>query len=225
MKPEDLKSPFKWDERHVAVHDRVWYVPSRCVDYNAFAFPGWRSSDFFEKDQPVVVEYCCGNGAWIAAKAQQFPDMNWLGVERRFERVRKVWSKVKNLNLPNLMVLCGEALQSTQLYFPAQSVSEIYVNFPDPWPKKRHAKNRLLQGEFILQLKRILNSSGRVVVATDDAPYSDQLIQEFADSGVFHSAFSDPSYVTDWPDYGDSYFDALWREKGRTIRYHRFELR
>lgn len=223
MKPEDLKSPFTWQERQVVVHDRVWYVPARCVDYQAFSFPGWHSADFFPRNQPVVVEYCCGNGAWIAAKAQQFPEINWIGVERKFDRVRKVWAKAKNLQLPNLMVLCGEALQATQLYFPSASVSQIYVNFPDPWPKKRHAKNRLLQGDFILELRRILNPSGEVMIATDDVAYSDQLMEAFRTCTVFRSVLPEPCYINEWPDYGGSYFDALWREKGRAIRYHRFE--
>ncbi len=223
MKPKDLIVPFG-NERRVMIHDRIWHVPRYRACDEAFVFPGWHSPELFGNDKPVVIEYCCGNGTWIAAKAQQDPSCNWLGVEMRFERVRKVWSKIHNLNLDNLMVVNGEALVTTQRYIPAQSVQDVYVNFPDPWPKKRHAKHRLLQGPFINELQRILHPGGAVTVVTDDVDYSEQLIAEFAPFPSFQSAFADPFYATEWPNYGGSYFDSLWRGQGKTIRYHRFVL-
>ncbi|MDP1836301.1 MAG: tRNA (guanosine(46)-N7)-methyltransferase TrmB [Chlamydiales bacterium] len=222
MRPKDLKSPFTWNTRHVTVCDRVWYVPEHCPDYEAFSFSGWHSEQFFGNSNPVIVEYCCGNGHWIEDKAKLHPQRNWLGVEIKFERVRKVWSKIQNNSLPNLMVACGEALKTTQLYMPTASVDEVYVNFPDPWPKTRHTKNRLLQGEFLQELRRILRLDGTITVATDDPGYSNFLIKQFLKAEGFESAYPEPHYINDWPGYGDSYFDALWRAQGKQIRYHRY---
>lgn len=222
MKPKDLHSPYTWDERRVMIRDKIWHVPKYCSDYESFPFPGWSSPELFGNEQPVVVEYCCGNGTWVASKAQQDPHRNWVAVEMRFERVRKVWSKIQNLQLNNLIVIYGEACLSTRLYFPSASIDEVYVNFPDPWPKKRHAKNRLLQGEFLQQLGRVLRPKGSVTVATDDADYSGLLISEFQQRSEFSSSLADPFYVTQWENYGASYFDSLWRDKGREIRYHQF---
>lgn len=222
MKPKDLKSPFNWEERQVVIDNRVWHIPRYCPDYSTFKFPGWNSQQLFGNDKPVIIEYCCGNGAWIAAKAKQHPEYNWVGVEMKFERVRKVWAKIQNYALDNLIVLCGEALLSTQLYIPDESVYDIYVNFPDPWPKNRHAKNRLLQGSFIHEMLRVLRKQGAVTVATDDVGYSAFLIEEFRAVKGFTSAYPAPFYVHEWPEYGDSYFDSLWRSQGKNIHYHRF---
>jgi len=125
-----LKHPFQWDERKVHIEDRVWYVPDYYEKYEEFAFPGWEY--LFSNKLPVRVEYCSGNGTWLSEKAKQFPEYNWIGVEKQFERVRKLWSKLKNLKISNLVALCGEAYTATRYYFPSESVSDIFINFPIP---------------------------------------------------------------------------------------------
>ena len=223
MRPKHLKSPFKWADRHVILHDRVLFVPPYCIEYDSYQFPGWDHSTIFGNDNPVIVEYCTGNGAWIAEKARAHPDRNWVAVEIRFDRVQKIWAKVKNFQLPNLLVICGEGHLATRLYFPEQSVKETYINFPDPWPKNRHAKHRLVQSAFLQQVHRILRSEGSLILATDDPTYSDLFIEEMLAQTGFQSCYPAPYYCNDWPDYGTSYFDTLWRDQGRDIRYHQFQ--
>jgi tRNA (guanine-N7-)-methyltransferase len=225
MRPEQLKSPFTWDERQVLINDRIWYVPAFCAHYDKFNFPGWSHPDIFGNNNPVHVEYCSGNGAWIAAKALANPHINWVALERKFTRVRKIWSKLKNLNLNNLIVVCGEGYNVTSRYFPANTISEVFINFPDPWPKKRHAKNRIIQSSFVKEMNRILSPNGSLTFVTDDAPYSEWTIEAINNKEGFQSSYPNPFYVTDHPDYGSSYFDELWREKGRIIRYHKFDLK
>lgn len=222
MRPKQLKSPFKWTDRHVTLHDRVFYVPPHCAEYTSYKFPGWEDPAVFGNTNPVVVEYCTGNGAWIAEKALANPHLNWLAVEIRFDRVQKIWSKIKNYQLANLLVVCGEGHLATRLYFPDSSIQEAYINFPDPWPKNRHAKHRLVQSSFLQQIERILDPKGSLILATDDPTYSDLFIEEMQAQTGFSSSYPHPYHHHDWPDYGTSYFDSLWREQGREIRYHRF---
>lgn len=222
MKPKDLKPPTHWDDRRVMVQDRVWYVPECAQENESYVFPGWGHTDFFGNDKPVVVEYCSGNGTWIAGKALTQPEYNWVGVEIRFDRVRKIWSKIQNGKLANLLVLCGEARAATQRYFPSATVDQIFVNFPDPWPKKRHAKHRLFTPAFIDEMARVLKPDGTIFVVTDDPVYSEALLSEFLIHPGYLSVYAAPYYVTDVPGYGASFFDTLWREKGRVIRYHQF---
>lgn len=223
MKPKDLKPPKTWQERTVLIHDRVWYVPERYSNYEAFLFPGWSDPALFGNANPIVVEYCSGNGSWIVGKALEQPGLNWLAVERRFDRVRKIWSKIQNHQLKNLVVLCGEAYTATRYYFPNDSIHDVYVNFPDPWPKNRHAKHRLIRPDFVQELWRVLLPSAPVNLVTDDADYSSLFIAEFQRHPGFASSYPLPYYLTERPGYGASFFDELWREKGRTIRYHRFQ--
>jgi len=224
MKPNDLKPPFsRGESRHVIIKDRVWYVPETLESIDEFSFPGWEHSDLFGNQNPVYVEYCSGNGDWIAEKAQQNPHINWLAVEIKFPRVRKIWSKVKNYRLQNLVILCGEGLQATRSYFPERSVSHVFVNFPDPWPKRRHAKNRLIQSSFIDQMERISVADGEMTLVTDDPDYSLQMIETVMQHPNFVSSYPEPHYQVEHSDYGSSYFEILWRDRGRLIRYHNFK--
>jgi len=223
MKPKDLKFPFSWEERQVLLADKVLYVPEYYDQYDQFKFPGWEDPSLFGNSQPVVVEYCSGNGTWIAEKAKENPDLNWVAVEKRFDRVRKIWSKIKNENLNNLVVFCGEGFRLTQEYLPKETVDQVYINFPDPWPKKRHAKHRIVQPLFIEQVYRILKPEGVITLVTDDTAYSEQMIEVLNGQEGMGSMYPEPYFVNELEGYGTSYFDTLWRNKGRKIHYHQFQ--
>ncbi len=221
MRPKHLKSPFKWHQRQVVIEDHIWYVPKRC-ETDTFVFPGWTHELTFAIDQPINVEFCSGNGDWIAAKALANPHENWVAVEKKFPRVRKIWSKLKNHNIPNLMIICGEGYHVVQTYFSSSTINSIYVNFPDPWPKNAHAKNRLIQPNFIKEMARILKENGSFTFATDDEPYSERVIRDMQETKGFISAISEPFYCHEIPNYGVSFFEELWRNQGKKIRYHIF---
>lgn len=222
MRPEDLKSPFTWNQRHIVVQDRIWYVPDQYEDFNSFIFPGWEHPLFFDRTRPVCLEFCSGNGGWIAAKAIAEPECNWVAIERKFERVRRIWSKVKNFELANLLGVCGEGFRVARHFIPKESIRSVFINFPDPWPKRRHAKNRIVQVPFIQEVHRILEPEGVLTMVTDDALYSKLMIEVMLKFSHFESVFAHPYYVLDYPDYGTSYFEDLWREKGKDIYYHAF---
>lgn len=220
MKPEDLKPPFKWDQRRVLYQDQVLYVPEYYDKLDEFQFPGWEA--LFNNKNPLMIEYCSGNGAWIENRAKQFPQSNWIAIEKKFVRVRKIWSKIQNHSLSNLIAVCGEGMKVSQHFLPHACVDEVFVNFPDPWPKKRHFKHRIIQPNFVAELSRILKLGGKVNLVTDDVDYSAWMVAVMKGNTSFKSDFPSPYYITDHPEYGTSWFDELWRAKGRTIHYHRF---
>lgn len=221
MKPKDLKATFTWSERRPLLNDGVFYVPAHYSDHQDFPFPDF--STLFPNNNPVIIEYCSGNGTWIADRALKNPETNWVAVEMKFDRVRKIWSKMKNHQISNLFIICGEALTVSKHYFKDQVFSGAYINFPDPWPKKRHAKHRLMREEFTSEVKRVLKPGAVLTLVTDDADYSSQAIDvmNHPQSG-FESEYPAPYYLADREGYGDSYFHSLWKERGRTIRFHRF---
>lgn len=222
MKPNDLIPPFPKNERKIMIHDRVWYLPDPHLAQNSFTFPGWDHSLLFGNENPVCIEYCSGNGAWIAAQAHSHPHMNWIAIEKKFTRVKKIWSKIKNFKLNNLIVVCGEAFRATQSYFPTACASQVFINFPDPWPKKRHAKHRLFQSSFVQELARIMQEDKTLTFVTDDVNYSEEVIQIFLSEPDFKPFYAEPYFSTEENNYGTSFFEELWRSKGKTIRYHRF---
>lgn len=221
MRPQHLKSPFSSRDRQVLIHDRILYVPPRCSS-NDFIFPGWRHSSIFKNEAPIKIEYCSGNGAWIAEKAASDPHSNWVAVEMEFERVRKIWAKRENHHLDNLFIICGEAAHTTATYMVDNFVSEVFINFPDPWPKRRHAPYRLIQPQFIKEISRILIDGSLFTLVTDDPPYSHQFIETMNAFPDFCSNFPDPYFMTDYPGYGNSYFEDIWRTQGKEIRYHQY---
>lgn len=212
MKTEkDLRIPFGWAERRPILLDQFFYMPGH-FDHGEQAFP------FFTETKPLVIEYCSGNGQWIAERARQNPHLHWIAVEKRFERARQIWLKIQRQNLSNLCVVCGEGLLFTRYYAPVP-VTEIYVNFPDPWPKRRHSKHRLIDLEFLEALLRVVPPGGKATCVTDDTAYAAGIRKEFARSPgwglLFHSH--------EWPDYGRSFFQDLWLQKGRLIHYLSYE--
>lgn len=217
MRPKNLKFPFRWEERAPLFADGVLYVPRYYFSHEAFADEGFTKA--LEEFSSVAIEYCSGNGTWIAEKAAEKPETLWIAVEKRFDRVQKIWAKKKNHGLENLLIVCGAAEAFTKHYLKDGCINEIYVNFPDPWPKEKHAKNRLFQRPFIEEMKRVAKEDARVLLVTDDVEYSEQMLQEMTGEGLFAPALSAPHYSTEWEGYGTSFFEVLWREKGRTIRY------
>ncbi len=214
MKPTDLKFPYPWEERKPFLLGKVLFIPEHYDRHHEWIFPGWAS--IFGNDRAVNIEYCSGNGMWIAEKAKKSKE-NWVAVEYRFDRVRQIWAKMHNWGISNLLIVCGEALTFATEYLPDFSVAEVFVNFPDPWPKKKHAKNRLFQQPFIEQLARTVRNT--VTVATDSEEYGDQILNEMQG---WKATFQEPHFITEWPGYGTSFFETLWKQKGKTLRYYQF---
>ncbi len=223
MKPKDLISPFKTKPKAVLLDriEKIFYIPKRTervqIDFDLKCL--------FQKSAPIHLEFCSGNGEWICEKAELHPEINWVALEMRFDRVQKIWSKMKNREIPNLFILCGEALDTATHYIPEGSIDQISVNFPDPWPKKRHAKHRLIQPPFLDQMARILKSDGQVDTLTDDPNYFEQIASTFVQHPSFTSLIPPPYYHSDIEDYGVSYFMKLWKEKKRSFYFSKFQNR
>ena len=209
MKPKDLQSPYRWDARRPLFQDNVLFVPDYYDDHAAFSMPTYK--EIFGNDHPVSIEYCSGNGEWIVQMACQHPSVNWIACEIQFKRVRKIWSKRQNLGINNLLIVCGEGRAFTRYYLPADSIDTVYVNYPDPWPKKRHAKHRIIQKPFVDELKRICKKGARITYVTDDQSYANQMKMEM-------SGWSGPDSQIIRESHGPSFFDRLWRSKGREIQ-------
>jgi tRNA (guanine-N7-)-methyltransferase len=216
VKPKDLKPPFEWESPFVTIENGVLYAYG---DPRNFVFPGFEV--LFGNAHPVCIEYCSGNGDWIVEQALKYPEKNWVAVEKLHNRVKKIWAKRENNGIKNLFIVCGEGEHVTAKYFADDSVEHVFVNFPDPWPKKKHAKYRIVNPNFAAEMRRILIEKGAVTLVTDDIPYSEQMI--WVMQREFDSRFPEPYFVENYEQYGaTSYFEKLWREKGCKIRYHEF---
>ncbi|MCH9613661.1 MAG: tRNA (guanine-N(7)-)-methyltransferase [Chlamydiia bacterium] len=208
MKPKDLRYPYRWNDRCPLYKDDVFYVPDYYHDHAS-----WEGK--FPLSSRMNIEFCSGNGEWILGKALENPEIVWVGVEKDFERVRKIVAKRTNLGVKNLLVVSGLAEPFVENYLPDSVIDEVYVNFPDPWPKDRHAKHRLFKQPFIGQMKRIMKKGALATLVTDDATYAGQMETEMGRE--FALKTKEP--IT---GYGSSFFERLWRDKGRDIHFLRY---
>jgi len=139
----------------------------------------------FPSTQPLEVELGSGDGSFLANYAQLHPGRNFLGVERLLGRLRKLDRKTRRLNLTNLRGLRIESAYFLEYLLPAQTVSALHIYFPDPWPKRKHRKNRLINARFTELAHQALIHGGVVYLRTDDEDYFKQMVEVFSGNTTF----------------------------------------
>ena len=125
--------------------------------------------------RPLEVDVGSGKGRFLLARALAHPEVDFLGVDRMLRRIRKVDRKAIRAGLLNIRLLRVEAYYATAYFMPSDAISTYYIFFPDPWPKKRHAKRRLFTPEFARAAAAALSRGGLLRVATDNLPYFDAI--------------------------------------------------
>ena len=174
--------------------------------------------------RPVKLEVCSGMGDWVVSRAAaDAGSANWLAIEMRRNRVRMTWAKGVRARLDNLAVLRGMAHEMLSSRVPEDSLSEIYVNYPDP-PEWVGSTQCLVDAAFLLEAHRALARGGGVLtLVTDDAGYAMRMCRELSRRpDLFAPAAEDGKpFVSGVPEgYGGSYFDEMWKNGRQTDRYY-----
>lgn len=137
-------------------------------------------ADIFNNSNPVVVEIGFGMGAATAIIAEQNPNINYLGLEVHTPGVGRLLGNIRDKNLQNLLIVEHDAMEVLEYMIPDNSVSGFHVFFPDPWPKKKHHKRRLMQRPRTNLLSQKLYEGGYVYMATDWEPYAEFALEELS---------------------------------------------
>lgn len=126
-------------------------------------------ADVFGNQNPLYIEIGMGKGQFLLELARRNPDINYIGIERYSSVLLRATEKFDMLEtpLPNIRFICMDATEIEKVFAPGE-VSGIYLNFSDPWPKKRHARRRLTSKEFFARYDKILAPEGRVEFKTDN---------------------------------------------------------
>ncbi len=130
----------------------------------------------FGRSTPTILEIGFGMGETTAHIAAQQPETNFLGIEVHTPGVGALLKRAAELNLQNLRVVQHDAVDVVRHMIPAACLAGVHVFFPDPWPKKRHHKRRLLQAPFVRLLAERLAPEGYVHVATDWQDYAEEVL-------------------------------------------------
>ena len=138
--------------------------------------------ELFGNEKPVRLEIGTGKGRFILEMAQRNPDINYIGLEKYSSVLLRGVEIQNELALPNLRFIRGEAELITDYFAPGE-IDRIYLNFSDPWPKKRTAKRRLPSKEFLRRYHVILKKEGRVEFKTDNRALFDFGVEEIPFGG------------------------------------------
>jgi tRNA (guanine-N7-)-methyltransferase len=142
-------------------------------------------SKLFPKSQPLEVELGSGDASFLVEYANQHPEQNFIGVERLFGRLRKLDRKGRRAGLMNLRGVRIENGYFLEWLLPPHTASALHVYFPDPWPKKKHHKHRLINERFHELALAALTPGGVIYLRTDDEDYFGQMARVFANSSAF----------------------------------------
>ncbi|HMC27102.1 MAG TPA: tRNA (guanosine(46)-N7)-methyltransferase TrmB [Verrucomicrobiae bacterium] len=145
-------------------------------------------NQLFTPGKPLEVELGAGDGSFLVQWAALNPDRNFLGVERLLGRLRKINRKAARLQLKNVRLLRIEAAYFLEYMLPPASVSALHVYFPDPWPKRKQQKNRLINAPFVQAAAKALVPGGLIYLRTDDPDYFQQMQSVFAAHRSFQAS-------------------------------------
>ncbi|AGM25551.1 tRNA (guanosine(46)-N7)-methyltransferase TrmB [Spiroplasma chrysopicola] len=149
--------------------------------HNPAKYRGKWAKKIFKNNHPLNIEIGCGKGGFILTLAKNNPDQNYIAIEKFPSVAVNALKKLVNEKLSNLKIITDDAQTLTEIFAP-EEISKIYLNFSDPWPKKRHAKRRLTSKKFLPLYDEILKNNGRIYFKTDNDDLFTFSITEFGDN-------------------------------------------
>ena len=171
----------------------------------------------FGNRNPVVLEIGSGKGRFLISSATERPDANFVGIEKSLHYYRVIRERLEKRNLANARIMNHDAFPIMQKMIPDASVAEVHIYFPDPWPRPREQKRRIIRPEVLMEIGRILEPKGTGIYVTDHREYFEvaaPVIAEFFDS---------EAGVPEGPPRTN--YEAKYRAAGRPIYEVRFTKR
>ena len=172
----------------------------------------------FAQQQPLVLEIGCGTGHFVVALAERHPELNFLAIDIYNKGCFKTCKKVDLLGLSNVRVMRIEARNLLENFLEKESVAAIYINCPDPWPKKRHRNRRLVNLGFLESLLHFIQPNGDFYFSTDVPDYAEQVAELIPMTNGYHNVLS-TDWVTCMPDYPVSKYMQRFLDRGQPIHY------
>ncbi|MCG7409923.1 tRNA (guanosine(46)-N7)-methyltransferase TrmB [Paenibacillus sp. ACRRX] len=148
--------------------------------------------ELFGNDRPIYVEFGMGKGQFITQMSVRYPDINFIGIDMYDELIARASEKAlalgeqagEGLEHPANLKLVRANLEFVETIFAEQELDRIYLNFSDPWPKKKHARRRLTHPRFVEKYSRIMNDNAEIHLKTDSVTLFEFSLNSFADMGL-----------------------------------------
>jgi len=142
-------------------------------------------TELFGRSAPVVLEIGFGNGDTLVEQARQSPELDYLGVEVHVPGVGHCLMQAEKKGVSNLRLVAHDAMEVLETQIADSTLARVNLYFPDPWPKKRHHKRRIIQLEFLRRIARKLRQDGDFFIATDWAGYAEHIDEVIALDACF----------------------------------------
>ncbi len=176
---------------------------------SSFAIPS-SSRDVFGREAPLFVEIGVGNGSFIANLARAHPEVNVLGVDRAPQSIARSYRRVRDGDAENIRLIKADAFFVIGTLLAPGAARRVYVNYPDPWPRRKHRERRLLRRPFFELVRRQLGADGDLLLTTDHREYFEYALAQA--EGLFHIHFPSPPaeiLETKWAKRGAQYHHAV----------------
>ncbi len=179
----------------------------------------------FGRRAPRVMEIGFGNGEALVSLAESHPECDYLGVDVYEPGIGRLLAAVVEKRLDNVRLLRGDAVDVLRERFAPASLNRMLLFFPDPWPKKRHHKRRLLQTDFVKLVASRLVPGGHFHLATDWQDYAEHMLTVLEEEGAFVNLAGQGSFCTQGTDRPMTKFERRGRRLGHEVLDLRFERR
>jgi tRNA (guanine-N7-)-methyltransferase len=175
--------------------------------------------EVFGNDNPVEVEIGCGKGKFLLARSLEHPGINFLGIDVSWKWMKHGVERSNKRALDNLKFVRGDARELLATGIPDNSVSVFHIYFPDPWPKRRHRRRRLVTGGFLSLLAGRLVSNGIIELATDHDDYCMLMRRAVVQSGVEWSTAVEKTNDRLFATQAKTNYELKYETAGRSLRY------
>ena len=171
-------------------------------------------AELYGNDHPVEMEIGMGKGTFITEQAKARPEVNFFGIEYARWFWRYASDRLRRNECMNARTVRAEAMYFVTEFVADASLSVLHIYFPDPWPKKRHHKRRLIQEPFMKQVMRVLRAGGRLHVVTDHQDYYEQIEQVVPAAGMRVVEYNRPGSAGEGEFVGTN-FERKYAREGR----------
>lgn len=172
----------------------------------------------FGRRGPLIVEIGFGNGEFLLNLATERPKANFVGVEISQPSLRKTQRKIRSRNVENVLIVHGRADQCLWTLFAPNTISGVYINFPDPWPKAGHESRRLIDEHFLSLLASRMRAQARLDIATDVTAYASDIAGRLTSCSQYNNRLP-TAYVTEDAARLQTKYESIARAEGRLCYY------
>ena len=175
-----------------------------------------RWQEIFGNDHPIHVEVGSGKGAFVSGIAKANPEINYIGIDIQKSVLSYALDKVLATDVPNIKLLWVDGSDLTD-YFEEGEIDRLYLNFSDPWPKKRHEKRRLTYQSFLATYQRILPENGEIHFKTDNRGFFEYSLVSFSQYGMKLKGVWLDLHASDFEDNVLTEYEQKFANKGQVI--------